>query len=562
MKTKYILMCTLAGALGLVSCNKLLDIEQHGVTAIEDFYKTDEQVESANAETYNIFRAQPNGASTLGLGFYGSWEWCLLSVKENLSDNCWAGGDTRNGNTDGYQVSEYSFDSENPALEKYYTLLFNLVYRANLVLDNAQEGQSTAIDQYRAEAKVFRAYAYFELTTFWGVPPLVDHVLTPDEYKVSNATPEELWAFIEKDLTEAIGSGRLVEKTGVTDKTTWRITKQFAQTMLGKAYLWQKKYDKAAEQFDAVVNSGKYRLMPASEGKYGDMLHVECNFNSESMLQFNRVPDNNTSQGWAYWTNYFGPRGDMMEWNNAYNVGTETPAGQTAYDVFETTCWGIQPPTQDLYDAFMKEEGPNGYRFHETIRSYTTMQKEHGWRLKESALMVGDSVFMWKTRMVKSDRMGLSRNRGHNWTLMRYAEVLLLGAEAHLMNGNTAKATEYVNQVRERAQLPLKGTVTLDDLKIEKRLELCYEGTRTQDIWRWGDGPALLGKKGENAPYFRVVYDQNDPGNPAKDTKIIEITHPYASADAFGFKAGKSERLPFPKTECAANPNIQQNPGY
>jgi len=387
----------------------------------------------------------------------------------------------------------------------------------------------------------------------------VDHVLTPDEYKVSNATPEELWAFIEKDLTEAISSGKLVEKTSVTDKVTWRITKQFAQALLGKAYLWQEKYAEAAAQFDAVVASGKYRLMPASEGKYGDILHVQCNFNSESMLQFNRVPDENTSQGWSFYTNFFGPRGDKFVWTG---VGSETPEGNTAYDVFETTCWGIGCPTQDLYDAFLKEEGPDGYRFRESIRSYTTMQRDHGWRLKNGVLMCGDSVFMWKTRMIKSDRMGLSRNRGKNWTLMRFAEVLLCGAEAHLMNGNPGKATEYVNMVRERAQLPLKGTVTLDDIKIEKRLELCYEGSRAQDIWRWGDGPAVLGKKGQTAPWFRVNYDPNDLENPAKDTKIMEFTHPYNSDSAYGFKSGKNERLPFPMSETIANPNITQNPGY
>ncbi|MBR1435684.1 MAG: hypothetical protein IJ584_11310, partial [Bacteroidales bacterium] len=136
-------MFSIAGAFAMTSCNKMLDIEQHGVEAIDDFYKTDAQVESANAETYNLFRAQPNGASTLNLGFYGSWEWCQIAVKEQLSDNTWGGGENRNDNTDGFQVAEYSFDSENPALEKYYTLLYTLVYRANLVLDNAAEGQST-----------------------------------------------------------------------------------------------------------------------------------------------------------------------------------------------------------------------------------------------------------------------------------------------------------------------------------------------------------------------------------------------------------------------------------
>lgn len=557
MKTRYILMTVIAGAFSFASCSHLLDIEQHGVEAIGDFYQTDEQVESANAETYNIFRAQPNGSGALNLGFYGSWEWCQIAVKEQLSDNAWGGGENRNDNTDGFQVAEYSFDSENPALEKYYTLLYTLVYRANLVLDNAKEGQSSAIDQYRAEAKVFRAYAYFELTSFWGTPPLVDHVLTPDEYKVNNATPEELWAFMEKDLTEAISSGKLVEKKAVDDKVTWRITKQFAQALLAKVYLWQKKYAEAAAQADAVVASGKYRLMPASEGAYGDMLHVSHNFNSESILQFNRVPDNNTSQGWASFTSFFGPRGDKMVWTG---VGSNTPAGLTAYDVYETTCWGIGCPTQDLYDAFMKEEGPNGYRFHESIRGYTAMQKEEGWRMKNGAVMCGDSVFMWKTRMIKDDRMGLTRNRGKNWTLMRYAEVLLVGAEAHLMNNNTAKAEEYLNMVRDRAQLPEKHGITLDDIKIEKRLELCYEGSRAQDIWRWGDGPAVLGKKGESAHWFKVVWtDDNDP---SKDIKTMEYTATYPNANAFGFKAGKNERLPFPMSETIANPNIVQNPGY
>jgi hypothetical protein len=241
-------------------------------------------------------------------------------------------------------------------------------------------------------------------------------------------------------------------------------------------------------------------------------------------------------------------------------VGSNTPAGLTAYDVYETTCWGIGCPTQDLYDAFMKEEGPNGYRFHESIRGYTAMQKEEGWRMKNGAVMCGDSVFMWKTRMIKDDRMGLTRNRGKNWTLMRYAEVLLVGAEAHLMNNNTAKAEEYLNMVRDRAQLPEKHGITLDDIKIEKRLELCYEGSRAQDIWRWGDGPAVLGKKGESAHWFKVVWtDDNDP---SKDIKTMEYTATYPNANAFGFKAGKNERLPFPMSETIANPNIVQNPGY
>jgi hypothetical protein len=73
-----------------------------------------------------------------------------------------------------------------------------------------------------------------------------------------------------------------------------------------------------------------------------------------------------------------------------------------------------------------------------------------------------------------------------NFRLMRYAEVLLLAAEAHLKNSNASKAAEYVNLVRQRAKLSNKATVSMNDVMLEKRLELCAESVRFQDMVRWG----------------------------------------------------------------------------
>lgn len=87
---------------------------------------------------------------------------------------------------------------------------------------------------------------------------------------------------------------------------------------------------------------------------------------------------------------------------------------------------------------------------------------------------------------------------------MRYAEVLLLAAEAHVMGGSKDKAVAYINQIRERAQLAPLSSVTLDDVKKEKRLELCMECVRFQDLVRWGDAESVLGNQGKKVPAFKV----------------------------------------------------------
>lgn len=101
--------------------------------------------------------------------------------------------------------------------------------------------------------------SYIELISLWGTPPLVDHPLTPNEYSQANGDTEALWALVNQDLTEAVNSGDLEEKTSLDD-FTYRITKQFAQALLGKAYVFQKNYGAAATALDEVINSGKYDL--------------------------------------------------------------------------------------------------------------------------------------------------------------------------------------------------------------------------------------------------------------------------------------------------------------
>ena len=515
MKMRNYILIAVAAVCSLisVSCSDMLDIPQKGVLDYNTYYQTDEQILSADVAMYLEVRG---------------WEYNVKLCKAMLTDDFWAGGSMRGDNNNLEHLNEFTFDAEEDYVQSMFTTFYTLIYKANVILGHVDENISPMARMARAEAKVFRAFAYFDLKTMWGNPPLVDHELAPSEYNVPNGSDEDLWSLMEKDLTEAISSGALVEKKGVNDTETWRVTKQFAQALLGKVYLWQGKYAEAAQQFDAVVSSGKYQLF----SDYSGIFRSENKHNCETLFESNRVHDDNDSfqnfSMYALMTNW---RMDKMNWPS------DTPIMNTG--------WGFRVPTKSLYDDFVKDEGVDGYRLNESLKTLDQLNSELGITLKSP--IIGEGYFMWKLRILASERgMGNDFVYAANTIWMCYAEVLLCGAEAHMMAGNTGKATEYVNMIRSRAKLPAKGSVTLDDIKLEKRLELFGEGTRFQDLLRWGEGSRMSGN-GKVYPLLQVngQVQYVDCGNPTN-----------------GFKEGKYDRLPYPATEIRLNSEITQNPGY
>ena len=157
--------------------------------------------------------------------------------------------------------------------------------------------------------------------------------------------------------------------------------------------------------------------------------------------------------------------------------------------------------------------------------------------------------FSWKYRVYEEDVINLYWLRCPNNTRhMRYAEVLLLAAEAHVQGGiDAGKALQYINKVRDRARLAPLGSVTMDDIKTERRLELWMEGCRYQDLVRWGDAATVLANRGKERP---ALFE---------DGKVDWTLQTNAQA---GFKANKHELLPFPTAEMNVNGNMTQNPNY
>ena len=522
MKTRIIILSILTAVLALSSCDKLLDIPRKGAIDYDTYYKTDEEIESAGITLYYDVRG---------------WYYNVMLVKNILSDDYFAGGAAHGDNAEMDALGEFGFNSESSQIEGSFSGYYGLIYHANVIIGHIDPEQSKAAAQAVAEAHLFRGWAYFELTTLWGNPPIVDHELAPSEYAQGNGSTEDLWKLVEDDLTYAINSGSLAQKSGLSDQTTWRATKQYAQALLGKAYIWMAKelndksyYAKAAALFKEVVDSNLYDLWTG--GPYGDMRHQEYKMNCESLFESIRVNDSdNTMDNFDFY-------GAMVSWRSSGSEMT-IPA-----DVAGTGGWGFMVPTEELLGAFEKWEGKDSYRRTQTLKTYDEL-KAMGVSWNTKTLSTG--IFNWKGRFMTEDLTFYAMVNYKNPLWMRFAEVLLLGAEANLEAGNQDVALSYINRVRTRAQLAPLSSVTLEDIKTEKRLELCGEGQRFQDILRWGDAASLLKEAGK-------VY-------PTMETNGV-VTYVPTGRSVYGFQVGKHEHLPYPYTETMLNGNCKQNPNY
>lgn len=388
-----------------------------------------------------------------------------------------------------------------------------------------------------AYEKHIRAFAYFELVTLWGNAPLITEAERTD-LKVHNSTPDALWALIEDDLEAAINPKVLPEKTSLDDNiTSIRITHQLAQALLGKAYVFQGKYAEAMTILDEVIDSGKFDLF---QGNISDLFIAANNNNRESMFVVNKANDPAL--------NTFGFVSIMTGWRPEKFDNLFALSASGALDVY-TNGFGYLNPTKELYEAFVDEKGEDGYRLNETIKTYKRMNSELGLQLASGEYYYGsEGYFSWKHRSSPQNYVqGTWAGFWNNDYIMRFAEVLLLAAEAHIQGGGT-RADEYINRIRERAHLAPISNATMDDLKKEKRLELCIESVRFQDLVRWGDAATLLKDQGKQVP---ALYGIKDDGT-------MDIRFTWTNADA-GFVAGKHDLLPFPQAEMNVNPNIEQN---
>lgn len=525
MKKKILyLFGVLALLIGGVSCEDRLDIEKKGNLGGEDeFYHTDADAESAITATY----AQWNS-------MHGN----MFMMLDMLSDDVWCGGSNRADQLSFHYLNEYCYGSNSGTVEDVFKNLYGIIYRANLVIERV----SPDTDIRRrciAEAYFFRGWANFYLGALWGTAPIVDHLLEPGEYSQPNSEEGALLALASSDLQKAVDMNALPSKKSMDDRETGiRITQECAYAYLGKSLLWEGKNAESAAALEKVIASGLYDLY---DGDYGDIHKVTAEFCKESILENNQVDDPNTAWSFMSYVHVWrGWRNDQLSW-----TGLKPEFGNV------TGGYGFDNPRKELYDSFKAYDragGGDDYRLDRTIKDTDFLRDRMG--LNITAIIHGnEGYFNWKLRAQQDEIItamgGWNVLVSTNWRFMRYAEVLLLAAEANL-DGNPSKATEYINKVRTRAHLNPLSAVTLTDIKNEKRFELCFEGTRFMDLVRWGDAASVLANQGKSVKGLKT------------DGTVFEE---YTSSRS-GFVAGKHERLPIPATEILLNGAIRQNAGW
>ncbi|MCR4824709.1 MAG: RagB/SusD family nutrient uptake outer membrane protein [Bacteroidales bacterium] len=597
MKKILFPVLAIAALFTAASCEKNLDIPQKGVTAYESFYQTDEDAEAAIAAAYARFATYVTGR---GNGFIYT---PLKAAINNCGDDMYAAGSNFGDNDYMAALNEFRYDSGCEVLSNLYTGLFLANYACNLVIDNFKEGlpeggPTATTKRVVAEARVMRAYIYFILTTLWNTPPFIDHVIADGLPYNSDQDPdnpkshEDLYKWIASECEAAATD--LDERKSTTDKDgAVKVTKGFAWALQGKALLFVKDYSGAKTALKKVIDSGKYALVPGE--KYWQNFHIEGDANEEKVFESN-IEYNSGISAWGG----INQRSTWMEaniwnWRSDHFVAGAAPQSKYTGGV---DGWGGLGVPQWFGDEFFANDG-HSYRFDATIKHiddavygmvYGDAVEEGGKKVNDMTLeekkackaigiadvkdgLYGQSFWLPFKQLLRSTDSGAYGNnvRLNNNVVMRYAEVLLLYAEACLQSGDNAGALTAVNQIRTRAGISALASVDMNVLKKEKSYELWLEGSRWFDLVRWGD-TGKVEKAGQAVPkLFDKLYRAPKSGESVKWENGTEANSRFYTIDTHeaidanwkvGFQAGKHEFFPYPTSVMDKNPNLVQNPGW
>lgn len=406
MKTKkiYIILSLVLGLMTLnIACeDDFLDKKPLGFQSSETFFQTeDHAVQSVNA-IYNHLRN------------WGVHMLNFIAATDIISDDAEKGSAPGDGATI-RNLSEFTADSGNPQISGLWSGYYGGINRANRAINNIPDIDMNPELKERliGEAKFLRAYFYFFLVRGWGDVPLITKELSSNEYKQESNPASDIYDLIIDDLESAIEV--LPSKSGYSDSDLGRATQGAAQGLLAKVFLFLDNYENAEKYADEVINSGEYSLMSDF-----DKIHSqEGEFNSGSIFEVACTANESGIGGSAYST-------------------PQRPRGQNG--------WGFNNPSHNLMNAFE----PGDPRFDATVLfvGEAFPDGESGY--------VGDRAEMddehynqkgWSPKPVQGGSVD-----PENIRRLRYADLLLIAAEAKNELGKTEEARDLLNRVRERAR--------------------------------------------------------------------------------------------------------------
>jgi hypothetical protein len=436
-------------------CKKFLTVDPPYSQDVENFFQSPEDYDRALTGAYDMLQGS----------FMTLW------IGEIASDNAIAGGESVNDSQGLHQIDNMTHGGVNNELRNVLRWNYTGITRANYILENKDNIDFVGKDHIIAEAKFLRAYYYFELVKYFGdVPLIIDKRIGIEEaLQIPRSPKAEVYAQIEKDFSEA------AQVLNPMASQKGRATKGAALAFLGKVYLYQNKFSEASSTFDEVINSGIYSLIP----NYNDLFSVANENNSETIfdVQYTGLEggsygcliclEGNAAVGFQGIRQYNGPvYGD----GNSYNL-----------------------PTQALYDAFSSIDPRRGATILD-IEAFIAAQPDAS-SITYAQGAGGHTGFYNNKYIKRQGEIGLPDNdltSPVNYRVMRYADVLLMAAEAHYQTGNTSKAQQLVNQVRVRAGVPGLAVNSINVIYKERRFELSGEGLRFFDLVRTGQAADFI----------------------------------------------------------------------
>ncbi len=489
MRLRRLLASLLLGAT-LAGCTNL-DLQDPNGPSTGTFWQTAGDALAGVNAAYNAL--QNNGT-------YGRWLVFATDLRSDIGMilSPW----TDLSNFTKFTFTSYDFEVNREIWQHHYQAIF----RANQVIARvpAIPMDATLRDRIVGEAKFIRALMYLNLVTLYGNVPLITTPPQPTD-RPATVGPPELWAQIEQDLTQA----RPVLPRSYSGNDLGRATWGAATALLGKAYMQQGKWSQADAALAEVIGSGLYDLMP----NYADNFTDRFENNVESLFEVQ-----------------FGDRSFLSAGTRGLNISRMVgPCGPSYCDgrptrwyveqfLKDTTVGGRVDPRLDLTIYYNKTGGMDVYGTPFAVRYAADTTQ----------------LFFKKYGEYYLGLPGQDWDAAINFRVIRYADVLLLDAEALNELGRTAEAYPLVDRVRARVTLPpLPAGLSADSLRErilrERMFELGLEGQRWADLERH-----------------------------ARITPALQAEDPEFQF----FVAGKSELLPIPQTERDLNPNVKQNPGW